>query len=107
MSTSMFFQTVLPYTSGEQAGVTIIGLAGLTSLTAVLFLFIFKPPKRKTFESTYMFGFILSLLFANVLQSIGDVIVFRWVAMGAVKAGSLCSAQAGIKQVGNVGTSIW
>ncbi|KAF8906832.1 hypothetical protein CPB84DRAFT_1675345, partial [Gymnopilus junonius] len=54
-------------------------------------------------QSTHMFGFIMSLLFANVLQSIGSVMVFRWVAIGAVKAGPL----SGIKQAGNVGTSIW
>jgi len=103
----MFFQTVLPYTNGQKAGVMIIGLAGLTSLTAILLLFIFKRPKRKTFQSTHMFGFIMSLLFANVLQSIGSIMVFRWVAIGAVTAGPLCNVQAGIKQAGNVGTSIW
>jgi len=107
MATSAFFPTVLPYNDGQKAGVTIIALAGLVSLTAVMYLFTFNRPKRTTFQDTHMFGYFMSLLFANILQSIGTVMNFEWVGESGVKAGALCSTQGGIKHIGNVGASIW
>jgi hypothetical protein len=107
MATSAFFATVLPYDDGEKAGVAIIALAGLVSLTAVMYLFMFNRPKRTTFKDIHMFGYFMSLLFANILQSTGTVMNFAWVGESGVKAGALCSAQGGIKHIGNVGASIW
>jgi len=103
MATSAFFATVLPYDDGEK----IIALAGLVSLTAVMYLFMFNRPKRTTFKDIHMFGYFMSLLFANILQSTGTVMNFAWVGESGVKAGALCSAQGGIKHIGNVGASIW
>jgi len=107
MATSAFFPTFLPYSYGQKAGVIMIALAGLFSLTAVTCLFIFNRPRRRTFENPHMFGYFMSLLFANILQSTGTVMNFGWVGKGAVQAGTLCSTQAGIKHVGNLGSSIW
>jgi hypothetical protein len=69
-----------------------------------------------------------SLLVSNLLQSIGTIIDTRWVYLGMVSPGTLCSLQGlsiptwpahilidwrlsmasgGIKQTGNVGTAVW
>ncbi|KAI0280376.1 hypothetical protein BGY98DRAFT_914694, partial [Russula aff. rugulosa BPL654] len=42
-----------------------------------------------------------------LLQSIGTIIDTRWVYLGMVSPGTLCSLQGGIKQTGNVGTAVW
>ncbi|KDR76507.1 hypothetical protein GALMADRAFT_448937 [Galerina marginata CBS 339.88] len=107
MASSMFFPTEFPYSDGQKAGVMIMALSGLSSLMAIICLFIFNRPKRRTFRNTHMFGYFMSLLFANILQSIAAVMDFQWVAKGSVRSGALCSTQAGIELAGNLGTSIF
>jgi len=107
MATSTFFQLDLSYSDGQKTGVMVIALSGLTSLTAIVSLFVFKRPQRRTFQNTQMFGYFMSLLFSNILQAIGSVVDFEWVARGGVSSNGLCSLQGGIKQAGNLGTSIW
>ncbi|PPQ78010.1 hypothetical protein CVT25_015566 [Psilocybe cyanescens] len=103
----MSTQTEFTYGNGQKAGVTLIALSALISLVAITALVVFKRPKRETFQNIHMFGYFMSLLFANVLQSIGSIMDLEWVAKGRVTSGSLCSAQGGIKQIGNLGASIW
>ena len=57
--------------------------------------------------NTRIMPFFVSLLLANVLQAIGTLINGRWVTERAVVPGHLCTAQAGIKQAGNVGMALW
>lgn len=87
-----------------------IGLAGLTSLIAIIYLFTvsfsshfmtiksyclrkFRRLKLKTFNDTHMFVYFISLLVANIFQCIGTVINFEWVARGGVILGLTCSVQ--------------
>lgn len=51
--------------------------------------------------------FFVSLLLANLLQAIGTLINGKWVTERTVHDGSLCRAQGGIKQAGNVAMALW
>ncbi|KAH9477373.1 hypothetical protein JR316_0009579 [Psilocybe cubensis] len=104
---SVVTPTELVYGDGDKAGVALIAFPALISLAAIVSLLIFKFPKRQTFQNSHMLGYFLSLLFANVLQSIASVMDFEWVAKGRVVSGGLCSSQGGIKQIGNLAASIW
>ncbi|KAF8156626.1 hypothetical protein B0H34DRAFT_468877 [Crassisporium funariophilum] len=95
------------YDGSERTGVAFIATAGLVSLLAVLYLVLVKRVSLKTYKNTHMFGYFMSLLGANVLQSIGTVMNYHWVSLDRVKSGSYCSAQGGIKQAGNIGVSFW
>ncbi|KAJ3501644.1 hypothetical protein NLJ89_g9243 [Agrocybe chaxingu] len=101
------FQTIRVYEGGEKVGVTFIALAGLTSLLSIIYLIIFKRPNPTTFKNTNMLGYLISLLIANLLQSVGSVMNLEWVAKGGVQIGDACSAQGGLKHAGNLGASIW
>jgi len=95
------------YNELERTGVAFIATAGLISLLSVLYLVLIKRVSPKTYKNTHMFGYFISLLGANILQSVGTVMNYRWVSLDGVVSGSYCRAQGGIKQAGNVGVSFW
>jgi len=51
--------------------------------------------------------YFLSLLVANVLSSVGYTMSLKWAHDGAVRTGSFCTAQAAIKQLGNLSSALW
>ncbi|KAF5360040.1 hypothetical protein D9758_007629 [Tetrapyrgos nigripes] len=95
------------YTPQERAGVICISVAGLVSLSAILFLMIVKTPKRKTYHRTHLFGYLMSLLFANTLKSTGTVMNLQWVLRHRVENGLFCGYQGAIKHIGNISTALW
>ncbi|KAN0126207.1 hypothetical protein V8E53_014933 [Lactarius tabidus] len=64
-------------------------------------------PSSHLGEYTYIPALFGSLITSNLLQSIGTGINLSWVLNGGVSSGTLCSAQGGLKQAGNVGTAVW
>ncbi|KAI0646424.1 hypothetical protein C8Q79DRAFT_909633 [Trametes meyenii] len=58
-------------------------------------------------RNTRIVPFFVSLLVANLLQAIGTLINGKWAVDRAVHDGSLCRAQGGIKQAGNVAMALW
>ncbi len=51
--------------------------------------------------------YFVSLLVANIFQSIGSAMNAKWIADRAVVEGDFCRLQGGIKQAGNVGMALW
>jgi FtsH-binding integral membrane protein len=51
--------------------------------------------------------YFLSLLVANVLSSVGYTMSLKWAHTGAVRTGRYCTAQAAIKQLGNLSSALW
>ncbi|THU87007.1 hypothetical protein K435DRAFT_356926 [Dendrothele bispora CBS 962.96] len=93
--------------SGERAGVICLTVTGLVSLTAVLYLLLVKTPRPATYRRTHLFSYLLSLLLANMIQSVGTVMSLEWVMRNEVVSGMFCTYQGAIKQVGNVSTALW
>ncbi|KAF5370389.1 hypothetical protein D9758_006926 [Tetrapyrgos nigripes] len=93
--------------TGERAGVICLTVAGLLSLSAVVVLILFKTPKPSTYRRTHLFGYLLSLLLANAIQSAGTVMSLKWVGENRVIFGTFCTNQGAIKQTGNVSTALW
>ncbi|KAH9896986.1 hypothetical protein C8Q73DRAFT_642830 [Cubamyces lactineus] len=58
-------------------------------------------------RNTRVVPFFVSLLLANLLQAIGTLINGKWVTERTVHDGTLCRAQGGIKQAGNVAMALW
>lgn len=66
--------------------------------------------KRRGQKSQYMdasgSSLFLNLMVADLLQAIGSMPSIRWMREGTVTAGSLCTAQAVIKQIGINGVAL-
>ncbi|KAK7443267.1 hypothetical protein VKT23_015864 [Stygiomarasmius scandens] len=95
------------YGKGERAGVIVLVVAGLLSITAVLYLILVKTPRPSTYRRTHLFGYLLSMLLANLLQSTGTVMNLRWIMENRVILDLFCTYQGAIKQAGNVSTAVW
>ncbi|TDL24619.1 hypothetical protein BD410DRAFT_786142 [Rickenella mellea] len=94
------------YTHGETAGVSLLAVAGVVSIVAVLFLFAFST-KYKPRQKTHIVAYLWSLMIANVIQAIGTIMNARWISKGGAFPGGFCSAQGGVKNAGNLGTALW
>ncbi|THU87168.1 hypothetical protein K435DRAFT_842632, partial [Dendrothele bispora CBS 962.96] len=99
--------TTYDYGKGERAGIIVLVAAGLVSLVAVLYLILVKTPKPATYRRTHLFGYLLSVLLANTIQSVGTMMNLRWITESRVTYGSFCTYQGAIKQTGNVSTAVW
>ncbi|KAF8190170.1 hypothetical protein BJ912DRAFT_965883 [Pholiota molesta] len=95
------------YDGARKAGISLIALTALSSLLSIAYLFVIHRPTAKTFKSTHLFGYFTCLLVANVIQSVGTMIDFEWIAKGGVVEGFACSLQGGLKQAGNLSASFW
>ena len=51
--------------------------------------------------------YFLSLLVANVLSSVGYTMSLKWAHDGTIRVGPFCTAQAIIKQLGNLSSALW
>lgn len=98
---------VFLYESHDRNGVICLVVTGLVSLTAILYLLVVKPPKPSSYRHTHLFGYLVSLLFANSLLSASTVMSLKWVVGKQVTLGSFCTAQGALKQAGNVSTAVW
>ncbi len=52
-----------------------------------------KTPKPSTYRRTHLFGYLISVLLANSLQSVGTVMSLKWILRNEVAEGTFCSAQ--------------
>ncbi|KZV96278.1 hypothetical protein EXIGLDRAFT_733631 [Exidia glandulosa HHB12029] len=104
------------YKPGDSEGVVALAIAAgmsCVSVTTLLILLIisatrtFQAPGQVVFIKTHVAAYFVSLLFCDFWQSIGSLLSIRWVAEMGVTTGVSCTAQAAIKNGGNVGTAIW
>lgn len=108
-SSIMYGPSATSYTSFERGFVSaIVGAALLSAFSVISLLSInyFRPPSHLG-DYTHIPVLFGSLLVSNLLQSTGTIVNSRWVSLGKVSSGTLCSFQGGIKQAGNVGTAVW
>ena len=54
------------------------------------------------FVRTHVAKYFASLLLCNLVQAIGGLLNIPWVAENRVYVGAACTAQAVVKQIGNV-----
>jgi hypothetical protein len=66
-----------------------------------------RSPDEHKFIRTHVAAYFFSLLLCDLAQGIGALLNTRWIAQGGLEVGSYCTAQAVIKQTGNVGTALW
>lgn len=72
-----------------------------TNLTQTMIL------RPSAMSRTQIMPFFVSLLAANLLQSVGGALNLRWIVNRAVDEGTVCIIQGAVKQAGNVGTAVW
>lgn len=94
------------YEPWERSGVIVLAVAGLLSICSVLYVMRYLISTTKAFR-THLFEYLVSLLLANVIQSIGTTMNLRWVVKNGLSNGSFCTAQGAIKQAGNISTALW
>ncbi|EJD37502.1 hypothetical protein AURDEDRAFT_129392 [Auricularia subglabra TFB-10046 SS5] len=104
------------YTPGDSAGVVALVIAaGMSCISVVTLLILLiisatrsvQAPGQVVFIRTHVAAYFVSLLFCDFWQSIGSLLSIRWVHDQGVSIGVSCTAQAAIKNGGNVGTAIW
>ncbi|KAF8217607.1 hypothetical protein K438DRAFT_4637 [Mycena galopus ATCC 62051] len=125
MSTSSFDSTVCTpeqvaisgasefycYTRRQNVGLVVVTLAGFFSLAAVITMLGLvvrnkwralgvPKAKRQPLIQEPMDLFMLSLFFGDLFQSLGVVMNVRWINDGIVHAGSLCTAQGLLQNIG-------
>jgi len=101
--------SMTPYMSFESGFISaIVGAAFLSAFSVIMLLVmnVMHPPSRLG-DRTHIPLIFGSLIASNFVQSIGTMFDARWVSLGRVSPGTLCSLQGGIKQAGNVGTAVW
>lgn len=108
-SGQIYVPSVTTYTSFEGRFISaIVGAAILSAISVLTLLFIsYSRSCSHLGDYTHIPILFGSLLVSNLLQSIGTIIDSRWVHLGKVSPGTLCSFQGSIKQAGNVGTAVW
>lgn len=62
---------------------------------------------HKMFVRTHAAIFLVCLLLCDTLQGLGSIMNLPWILNNRAFIGPMCTAQAAIKQTGNVGTAIW
>ncbi|KAF8579735.1 hypothetical protein K439DRAFT_371584 [Ramaria rubella] len=105
----------VPYSPQQVAGVTALVVAGFTSLVAILFLAVVMMIKCYQasrqgggfLQQTHVAPYFVSLLAANLIQSIGSVLNMEWLQQGGTIFEPSCVVQGIAKNIGNVGTSFW
>jgi len=95
------------YTTAEQNTVILLVVSGLISFTALLALFGLMIFMSKRYAHTHFQAYFMCLLLANTMQAWGTTISLKWVGLHGIVDGSLCAAQGGITQGGNVGAALW
>ncbi|KAI0685755.1 hypothetical protein BC835DRAFT_1420945 [Cytidiella melzeri] len=95
------------YDTPHAHGVIALVVAGFLSALAVLSVFMGMLVSPSVLSKTHFMPYFVSLLGANLLQSVGVILNVKWVIDLAVEENTICSVQGFIKQAGNVGTAVW
>ncbi|KIY50210.1 hypothetical protein FISHEDRAFT_57555 [Fistulina hepatica ATCC 64428] len=109
LSVSPTQQTVSYYDAQHRPGVIAVVAVGFaTSISVVSAVVIASLTfRRGNHRYTHVFGYSLSLLFANLLQGVATVMSLEWILRSQVTLGPYCNAQGGLKQAGNIGSAWW
>jgi len=107
--------TTIVYSSYEAPGITALVVAGAVSLLAILILAAVMVVKAwqawryggGILPQTHVAPYFVSLLLANGIQSLGSVMNVEWLGLGGTVYDTVCVGQAVMKNIGNVGTSLW
>ncbi|KAF9523495.1 hypothetical protein CPB83DRAFT_862794 [Crepidotus variabilis] len=104
------------FSFSERAGLLFTIEGSLLSVLAVTFILGFALVKwlrrtittwgQETPADASDSSLFLNLMVADLIQAIGCLLNFRWMAKAGVTNGQLCKAQAALKQVGIVGVSM-
>ncbi|KAJ7909308.1 hypothetical protein B0H13DRAFT_2492864, partial [Mycena leptocephala] len=105
------------YTRKQNVGLVVVSLAGFLSLTAVVTIFVLilrnviRARKVTTSDERRLVKkpmdmFMLSLFTADLFQSLGVVMDVRWINNGIVHAGSFCTAQGVLQNIGQAGIAM-
>ncbi|KAF8577435.1 hypothetical protein K439DRAFT_553971 [Ramaria rubella] len=99
------------YSQTESHGPLALAIAAgvsLCSVTAMLVAIAINGFKTQhEFIRSQVGAYFLSLVLSDLLQASGSIMNARWVVIQGVTTGPLCTAQAALKQTGNVGTALW
>lgn len=57
---------------------------------------------KTAFVRTQIAKYLISLLLCNLIQAIGGLLNIAWLAEKSIYLGLTCTAQAALKQIGNV-----
>lgn len=103
------------YTHSQVIGVGFLVAAGALSLLSAGSLFVFiviKAVKTKdatdaNFFRTPLAAYFGCLLFSDMIEGVASILNVSWVVHRGVKEGTLCTAQAALKQFGHLGTAMW
>ncbi|CAE6447902.1 unnamed protein product [Rhizoctonia solani] len=107
-----------PLTPGMITGLAVSSAASFASLVAILYLGgrvvikyrynqRFPPDEPWRLLRTDIDGYMLGVLSAESIVSIGGLIDAQWAITGRTTCGSVCDAQGALAQVGITGTSIF
>jgi len=104
------------YNHAEKMGVTVIVVCAVLSLVCTLFILGLltvsfwrkrNNPSNHFFVRSHAATYFICLLVSDILQSIGTLMNSKWLQSNGVILGGFCSAQGAIKNVGNLGISLW
>lgn len=104
------------YSTREKQGVMVlvvvscISLVAIVTLLSLIFLSAFNTRislDEHLFVRTHVAAYFISLLFCDLLLSIGSVANARWINHMAVEFGSICVLQGILKQASDIGTAFW
>ncbi|PPQ78887.1 hypothetical protein CVT24_012274 [Panaeolus cyanescens] len=108
-----------PFSFGVRLGIYFTIQSACLSAASVLFILGFTAYKRArlslrtwrkgtrlTYTDASDSGLFLNLMIADLVQAIGTLPNAVWMRKGMVSPGSLCTAQAAIKQIGIVGVAL-
>ncbi|GJJ06064.1 hypothetical protein Clacol_000252 [Clathrus columnatus] len=107
--------------TGERAGLALIGLSGLLSALSTSFLLAYiawnayltkdrsSPLHRglRSFVQSSLGCYLLSLLLCDFLQGTAFAMNFKWSAEGAMRVSTVCTVQGAVSEVGDLGAAIW
>lgn len=93
--------------NGELIGVTLDIEAGLASIIAavVILILIFRRIQMdRQYEA--MDIYVIALFTAEVIQGLGHAFSLKWVIEGELHVGTFCTAQAVLRQIGDLGVAL-
>jgi len=107
--------TVPPFGFGVRLGIVFIVESACLSAAAVTSLLLYiaysaiklkRGASRTWTVSTHIHYYFVNLLVSDLIQAIGGIMSIKWIVDAGVTEGTLCTAQAIFKQMGDVGVAL-
>ncbi|KAI0629246.1 hypothetical protein C8Q77DRAFT_1065995 [Trametes polyzona] len=105
-----------PYSSEEASGVLVLAVISCISATAVVGLLLAiavsafntrKSTSRRLFVRSHVAAYFVSMLFCELVQTVGSIMNVKWVAQRSVTYEPYCTVQGVVKHISDVGTAYW